>query len=470
MAPQPTPASPSRSPTLTILTAFLAWKSLLLLIAVGAALVGDAYDTSGGLALLLDAGGRGLANQSGGDARLGSGLGAGSGLARLGRELVARLSSWDAVYFVAAAKRGYRFEQEWAFGAGLPVVVRALLGGVEHFSLVGPHTTAADQGGAVPQALAAIAVSNTAHLLSSLVLYSLGHVVWRDHTLSLVAALLHVLSPAGLFLSAPYAESSFALLSFTGYLLFALGCRADSRPFRRDSLTVLAGVLFGLATAFRSNGILNGIPFAYEAVRHLPRLTSRPLDTTRRLLALGVGGVCVAAGSLGPQLAAWLRFCSGASGTPPAARPWCRGYLPSIYAFVQSHYWNTGFLRYWTTPNIPLFLLAAPMLTVLIVSGAHHLTGRLPLPAAGDAKPAEAARLAALVRSAAATQVLLAVLAFTSYHVQIITRLSSAYPLWYWWVAALLARGDKMGGRAVVFMVVYACVQGALFTSFLPPA
>lgn len=134
---------------------------------------------------------------------------------------------------------------------------------------------------------------------------------------------------------------------------------------------------------------------------------------------------------------------------------------------------NTGFLRYWTAPNIPLFLLAAPMLAVLTISGVHHLTttsaGSMPVVPAG-AKPAEASRLAALVRSAAAAQVLLAALAFTSYHVQIITRLSSAYPLWYWWVAALLVRGDKTGGRVVVFMVVYAAVQGALFTSFLPPA
>lgn len=127
MAPQSTPAPPSPSPTLTILTTFLAWKALLLSIALGAALVGDAYDTSGGLALLHQ---EGLGNGSG-DAGLGPGLGLGSGLglAGFGQELVARLSSWDAVYFVAAAKRGYRFEQEWAFGAGLPVVVRGLLGG-----------------------------------------------------------------------------------------------------------------------------------------------------------------------------------------------------------------------------------------------------------------------------------------------------------------------------------------------------
>lgn len=189
--------------------------------------------------------------------------------------------------------------------------------------------------GAVAEAVAGIAVANVAHLAAALVLYHLGLVVWRDPTLALVAALLHVLSPAGLFLSAPYAESSFALLSFSGYLLFALGCRAEGRPARRDLYTILAGVLFGLATAFRSNGILNGIPFAWEVVRHLPRLSQRPTDTLRRLVALGVGGVAVAAGSLGPQAVAYLRFCSGTS----EPRPWCQGYAPSIYTFVQQHYW-----------------------------------------------------------------------------------------------------------------------------------
>jgi phosphatidylinositol glycan class V len=184
--------------------------------------------------------------------------------------------------------------------------------------------------------MASIFVANTAHLLSALVLYRLGQVAWRDQTLSLVAALLHILSPAGLFLSAPYTESSFALLAFSGYLLFAFGCRAEQRPVLRDLYTVLAGVIFGLATTFRSNGILNGIPFAWEVLRHFPDLPRRPIDTVRRLFALGVGGVCVAVGSLGPQAVAYLRFCSGTSGQ---LRPWCQGYVPSIYTFVQQHYW-----------------------------------------------------------------------------------------------------------------------------------
>lgn len=79
-----------------------------------------------------------------------------------------------------------------------------------------------------------------------------------------------------------------------------------------------------------------------------------------------------------------------------------------------------------------------------------------------------------LIHSAAAEQVLLAVLAVSTYHVQIITRISSGYPLWYWWLAQQLVSGDqekkKLGRGIVVFMVMYAAIQGVLFTSFLPPA
>ena len=81
-------------------------------------------------------------------------------------------------------------------------------------------------------------------------------------------------------------------------------------------------------------------------------------------------------------------------------------------------------------------------------------------------------RLSPIIRCMAAAQLLLAVMAFTSYHVQIVSRLSSGYPVWYWWLAQNLAGGPKSGlaGGFVVFMVMYAAIQGILFASFLPPA
>lgn len=77
-----------------------------------------------------------------------------------------------------------------------------------------------------------------------------------------------------------------------------------------------------------------------------------------------------------------------------------------------------------------------------------------------------------LVRTLAAIQTLLAVLAITNYHVQIISRLSSGYPVWYWWVASCLMdkQRQSLGYGVIVFITMYAAIQGGLFASFLPPA
>lgn len=111
----PPPNDTLARPYRTLLTSFAAWKLFLFAITLGSTLVGEAYDTSADLVV------RGLA---GSDAPA-----IGRPTTDLGTSLIARLTSWDAIYFVTAARRGYRFEQEWAFGAGLPVVVRGLLSG-----------------------------------------------------------------------------------------------------------------------------------------------------------------------------------------------------------------------------------------------------------------------------------------------------------------------------------------------------
>ncbi len=184
-----------------------------------------------------------------------------------------------------------------------------------------------------------VGVAHVSHLLSVLVLYRLGKLVWGDRRLAFLAACLHIFSPAGLFLSTPYAESTFSLLSFVGYYVLALGFLAERPSLYANMLQLLAGVIFGLATVFRSNGILNGLPFALEAIREGLRFLQCPKQTTfQRLVFLGLGGLCVAAGSILPQLVAYQRFCTG--GGPDAdLRAWCTRPFPSIYAFVQKFYW-----------------------------------------------------------------------------------------------------------------------------------
>ncbi len=199
------------------------------------------------------------------------------------------------------------------------------------------------------ESLLGVLVASTSHLLSALVLYHLADLVCRDRRRALVAALAHVISPAGVFLSAPYAESPFALFSFAGYLLLAKSCVAP--PAWGDAFTLLAGVAFGIATAFRSNGILNGLPLAWEFVQglawlleqqtqHRQPLVESLIIRVRRLFVLGISGILTASGSIIPQAVAYQRFCSSDPFWPgQLRRPWCDRILPSIYAFVQDRYW-----------------------------------------------------------------------------------------------------------------------------------
>lgn len=93
--------------------AFWAWKGVLLAIAAGSQ-VGPSYDTSSSLLTPYP------------DHQRGS---------FLGQSLATRLTSWDAIYFVKAAQRGYLFEQEWAFGYALPTCLAFLVRGESPSSL-----------------------------------------------------------------------------------------------------------------------------------------------------------------------------------------------------------------------------------------------------------------------------------------------------------------------------------------------
>jgi phosphatidylinositol glycan class V len=88
----------------------------------------------------------------------------------------------------------------------------------------------------------------------------------------------------------------------------------------------------------------------------------------------------------------------------------------------------------------------------------------------GPAAPQSGDGDAGLLRRLALPQLAVAALAITSFHVQIVNRISSGYPLWYMHLARGVVADGKGARRGVRAMVVYALVQGALFAAFLPPA
>jgi phosphatidylinositol glycan class V len=322
-------SSISKHPYRQLVAFFAIWKTLLL--GVAALSPGPGYDTSTSLVL----------SAAGSDKKLTPAL----------LYLIEKLTRWDAIYFTQASRRGYLFEQEWAFGWGFTRVVSFCAVG-KRYLIKCCEICRADlrlialRVAGVPhyeglEALIAIIIAHAAHLASVLVLFHLSLAVFPGFKsrFALTTATLHIVSPAGLFLSAPYAESSCALFTFSGALLFAKSFVSKGKAAASHDLFVLAsGILFGISTTFRSNGILSGLLLLEEAFRVVISL-KEGFETAkfRRLILTGIGGMCVGAGFFVPQFIAYNEYCGQENAL--LLRPWCGERIPSIYTFVQEHYW-----------------------------------------------------------------------------------------------------------------------------------
>ena len=258
------------------------------------------------------------------------------------------------------ARRGYVYEQEWFLGWGftrlLAVLGRGVLYtwtleicGVVFAKVLGLRSIGPgfDDYGSI-EALLGAAVAHVCHVLSVLMLYILSKSVFesyghrRSNVISLVSASLHIVSPAGMFLSAPYAESLFSLLQFIGFHLYSRSKMVyPSRwPISKELDILASGFLFGLATSVRSNGLLSGMIYAFDVVENVITFlrTHDGCFELRKLFVTVVAGLLVAAGGVYPQYLAYLEFCTGTQ-SDKGLSPWCNNYPPSIYAWVQTKYW-----------------------------------------------------------------------------------------------------------------------------------
>ena len=161
-------------------------------------------------------------------------------------------------------------------------------------------------------------------------------------SLCLLAASLHIISPAGMFLSAPYAESSFSFLSFAGYYLYAKATlmHGENKDTQRDSLVLFSGVVFGIATTFRGNGLLSGLLFVWDALVCGARILQsiETVSNARHLLTVSMSGLLMACIAMTPQYLAYDEYCVRGS-VDSDKRPWCSYWPPSIYTWVQRQYW-----------------------------------------------------------------------------------------------------------------------------------
>lgn len=188
-------------------------------------------------------------------------------------------------------------------------------------------------------------ISNLFHFISVVVLYRLASAISKPENsgkIAFISSVLHIISPAGVFLSAPYAESLFSTLNFVGMLLY-VHARQTERALGawkvpQDAYILCSGIAFGLATLVRSNGLLSGTIFLYDVLQLVPRTVALKLSMhdAHRTLATCAAGAIIALAFITPQAFAYQQYCM----ENERSRPWCRELIPSIYSWVQEHYWS----------------------------------------------------------------------------------------------------------------------------------
>ncbi|CAE6511878.1 unnamed protein product, partial [Rhizoctonia solani] len=285
---------------------------------------------------------------------------------------------WDTLHYRDVALHGtYAYEHQYAFSLGVPIVLRLVQSGKEIlFSLVLPSSPGF-MNIELRSWLSDIINAFLVAMLASqpcLALYRLTEKLTRSKDFSYLTLLVHVLMGAPpVIIRSSYAEPFFAWFTFEGLNAY------------HEQRYLVSSLYFGLATAFRTNGLLLPCFILYGLLVHpilleflatiststalqladIPTHLHRAAKKLRISMLIYSGLLTMI--SLSPFLAqqyiAYLTFCQ--SSTP---RPWCDSHIPLIYSFVQSHYWDVGLWRYWTIAQIPNFLLAMPILILAFSS------------------------------------------------------------------------------------------------------
>lgn len=289
------------------------------------------------------------------------------------------LTRWDGEYFLHIARYGYTYENTLAFYPLYPAMIRIIAVILTKiFPLFNIQST---------MILAAISINFMCFVKSAIIFYDLTECVFQNTITAYKAAILYCINPASIFFSALYSESMFAYLTFYTML---------------GSIKGMFTIYFPLAlsTLVRSNGIVNiGFPTYFE-LKNLcssQRIEKRKYNVLSilwhilKLIKLKNYFTILSAMiiSLSPflllQIYNYMKFCT--STFDKSLMPvhilqyaiennlilpgrmnsiWCNASLPLAYSYVQRTYWNVGFLSYYQFKQIPNFILALPILYIML--------------------------------------------------------------------------------------------------------
>ncbi|CAN6342948.1 unnamed protein product [Urochloa humidicola] len=267
---------------------------------------------------------------------------------------ISSLAVWDGVHFARSAECGYEYEQSFAFLPLLPASIALLAR-----SLFAPLMPVL--GYRAVLVLSGYVLNNVAFVAAAAYFYRLSVLILKDQKAAYRASVLFCFNPASVFYSSLYSESLYALFSLGG--LFYLFSGANT----------VAAIMLALSGSARSNGALNAGYFCFQALLQAYDAAvrkKRPLLAVQALVAAALRTIFIFLPFFAFQAYGYLNIC--VHGSSEKLRPWCKGKVPLLYGFIQSHYWGVGFLRYFQVKQLPNFLLASPVLSLAVYSITHY--------------------------------------------------------------------------------------------------
>ena len=328
---------------------------------------------------------------------------------------------WDAVYFMHIAKKGYEFEDQFAFYPGFPLLVR-FVSFVTGLSI--------DVVGTV--------IPSVFYVVTAPILYKLTLSVGYSREFAWRTVQMWAIAPTSIFMCAPYTESLFAFLSFTGMLFWV------------RSKLFLSCLAFTLAGFVRSNGAVLAGFFGFTALQQFVRLPNTPHNIltsfARNLLdfKLSFSRILRAA-----QVSIYILPCL----SPPVLFsiyanklmcPGCEWCGSSPYTYIQKKYWGLGFMKFWRVNQIPNIALAVPIVFYITIYLCHLRSNAKLLPFALHL-------------------IFLIIFSLAMAHVNVTTRLVLAASPAAWWALA-----SYPGKSVIVFCITYMIIGTSLFVNFLP--
>lgn len=416
-------------------------------------------------------------------------------------------TKWDAQYFIHIALYGYTYENIAAFFPLYPLIIGYLSQLLSYVTYVLN----------IQSVLLLVSFTFNLYIFkkTALVLFELSR-IFGSVDFAYTVAILFCFNPASIFFSAVYSECLFCYLTFQSIfygIQFSLRWMHSNAKYLSIYKCMYCVYYTSLSMVTRSNGILNVIFFIYLYLRvasekNLGKRTTFLKNIIISLVILLLYLILMLIPFLFVQIYDYRLFCSIFENDISEFlvnfgkkhklilrgsflennQSWCYKSLPFAYSYVQDHYWNVGFLKYYEFKQLPNFCLALPVVYLSIKNVINYLSNHKDtlihfgilrkLTGFNSIVPGEK------IKSEPSIKLLLFdiefaliihVLALTIFcvlfiHVQVTTRmLFSSTPIIYWFCCRTLYSQNTIAKLFVkYYFATYFVLGTIMFCNFLP--